>query len=107
MILLVALYCLAVFIINAIMIFRNPDEDQFTGNLLVRLSSIVSVAIFLFFKFTYYANIFRSVKLGSRVITREKIYNMLVILSSMARVALCVLGMSGVDLYKMLNYNSD
>ena len=98
MILLVTLYCLAVFIINAIMIFRNPDEDQFTGNLLVLISSIASVAIFLFFRLTYYANIFRSVKLGSKVIAREQIYNTLVVFSSMTRVALCILGMSGVEL---------
>lgn len=89
---------MAVFVINVIMIFRNPDEDQFTSNLLVLISSIFSVAVFLFFRLTYYANIFRSVKLGSKVINREKIYNILVVFSSMTRVALCILGMSGVDL---------
>jgi hypothetical protein len=45
--------------------------------------------------------------LGSATINRERIYNMAVIFSSIARISLCILGMNGIDLNSLRTYDDD
>jgi hypothetical protein len=96
-----------VFVTGVVLIFQNADEDQLIINLMVVISSVLSFSVFLFFRLAYYTNIFRSVRLGSKVINRERTYNILVIFSSLARTALCLLSIAGVDLEQIRNYNSE
>lgn len=63
-------YCIVTFAVGTVIVFENNNNDFFLLNLLVLLSSSFSIIAFTFFRLAYYKHIFRSVKLGSKVISR-------------------------------------
>jgi hypothetical protein len=65
---LCGVYCIFTFAFTVVSIFLKDNPDIFVVNLLVATSSGISMTLFVFFRICYYKNIFRSIRLGRKVI---------------------------------------
>lgn len=63
-------YCFCTFVIGIVFIFELNSSDLFLVNFLMLLSCAISMSLFIFFRISYYRNIFRSIRLREKVINR-------------------------------------